>query len=90
MRAKFTAIDDRHVVAEYDCPMTGERQSRTFWCGSSRGAYVFESAEGGQTRQVCDGLGRRGSTLMMGSRPLIEVIRREYRAMVRAERAEAA
>ena len=91
MRAKFTAIDDRHVVAEYDYddPVTGiERVARTFIYVHG---CVHEENSRGDLRQVCDGLDRYGSVLTMEEgEKLIDVIRREYRAMMRTERAERA
>ena len=94
MRAKFTAYGDRKVVAEYDYddPIMGtERVSRAFGCRSDLGSYAHEIMRSGETRPICEGLSRRGNTLMVSAgEKLIDVIRREYRAMVRAERAEAA
>lgn len=63
------------------------RRERTFFCHTN-GGYVRECDEKGRYLQVCDGLSNRGSTLDCPSvDKLPDMIRREYRAMRRAEKA---
>lgn len=85
-KAKF--IDHGTAVTlEYtdECDV---RQSRTFL---SRGRYVWESIGfHGREQQVCDRLENRGNTLMIReTQNLIDIIRREYRAMRSAEQRRA-
>lgn len=75
------------VVVEYDDEMRDTRVTREFFV---RGRYVYEDLGNGRDRQVCDRLQTRGSTLMSDLDSLPAVIRREYRAMRRAEAADAA
>lgn len=85
MRTKFSVDEKGRVTVEYDrYSLDGvTRESRTFSC-SEDGGYVWELTFGGRF-QVCDRLAGRGSTLYCSSRDrLIDVIRREYRAMRRA------
>lgn len=85
-KTQFTQHDSGAVTIAYDVAKNdGLRVSRTFFV---RGAYVWEQHAGGD-RQVCDCLYTRGSTLS-GGQPLIDIIRREYRAMRRDEASEAA
>jgi len=91
MKAKFTAADDRHVSLEYECAATGARLTRMFFCFSGRSSVREEVGPHGKNRLVCDRLGSYGEMLTMnGNEPLVAVIRREYQAMRRAERAERA
>jgi hypothetical protein len=63
----------------------GERVTREFTCPVA-GGYVREG-----DRQVCERLSNMGNTLRCGQRSdLINLIRREYRAMRAAEKREAA
>jgi hypothetical protein len=48
------------------------------------GMYVYEYNRNGNTRQVCVNLAQGGHTLYVGD-DLLDTIRREYRAMRRAE-----
>lgn len=64
----------------------GEPRDREFFVPSS-GGYVREWRYNGNHRQVCDGLGNRGSTLVSTPDTLADDIRREYRAMRRAQKA---
>lgn len=60
------------------------RIARRFTCPED-GGYVRER-RGDDWKQVCEGLGHRGSTLTCTSREALpELIRREYQAMRRAE-----
>lgn len=89
MKTTISAIDTNEVRIEYDHAWSDERVSRHFWVPRA-GGYVLELSAG-NSRQVCERLNRLGSTLMCGpNTPLIDVIRREYRAMRAAERRELA
>jgi hypothetical protein len=83
MRAKITA--ERGIVTlEYDDFLEG-RVTREFFCPID-GGYVREIV-GSDAKQVCERLSRTGGTLTASSRTsLIDVIRREYKAMKRADK----
>lgn len=63
----------------------GRRVERDFFAPPG-GGYVREGWS--DPRQVCDRLGSTGATLVWdpASGPLVELVRREWRAMRRAER----
>jgi hypothetical protein len=92
MKAKFEIDQIGRVTLSYDSEdWDGEtiRVTREFTCPPD-GGYVRERRDG-DWKQVCDKLAAMGSTLMCSSREkLAELIRREYRAMRRAEKREAA
>lgn len=83
-KTRFTQHDSGAVTIEYDRDEQDSRIARTFFAS---GGYVYESLPNGERRQVCDRLSTRGSTLTApnDSAKLINVIRREYRAMRRRE-----
>jgi len=87
MKAKFTSVNDACVVLEYDHdhPVMGNRRMvRTFFF--VRGC-VHEENHRGDLHQVCDRLADSGKVLLVADRgSLLGTIRREYRAMVRAQR----
>jgi len=86
MRAKFTTIGDQIVLAEYD-GHDGVRVRRTFFCDAATGydGPVLEEMRGSDSRPVCLGLAETGHTVWLrDGEELIDVVRREYRAMVRA------
>jgi hypothetical protein len=86
MKTTITSDDQGYITISYDCAYTGERITRTFFCPIN-GGYVRESLH--DYPQVCEQLAHHGSTLTCSSRGhLIDVIRREYRAMRRAEKRE--
>ena len=92
MKARFTTDSAGRVTVAYDNQFhwTGEtvRVERTFTCPQD-GGYVREKMSNGNWEQVCDKLAGMGNTLSCSSREaLIDLIRREYRAMRRAEKAE--
>jgi len=81
MKAKFTAIGDQRVMAEYD-GCYGIRVRRTFFCNAAPGYHtiVFEEMHQGEPRFACLGLAEIGRTLWVrDGEKLIDVIRREYR-----------
>jgi len=88
MKTKITSTDDNRCTIEYDCAETGERIVLELWTPIA-GGYVYEIDEdhpGTLGSQVCDLLGTMGNTLYRSySRKLVEIIRREYRAMRRDE-----
>ena len=90
MKMKLTTDEMGYVTIAYDDTdwKGNTRVSRTFMCPPD-GGYVREHQRDGDWRQVCDKLYGQGSTLMAPSRDALpEVIRREYRAMRRADKAE--
>ena len=88
--AKFSTDLMGRVTVAYDMESwTGEavRVERVFTCPDD-GGYVREKMSNGGWEQVCDKLAVRGSTLSCSSRDrLLDLIRAEYRAMRRAEKA---
>ncbi len=90
MKTKITTDEVGRVTVEYDSQdWTGDvRRVRTFFCPSN-GGYVREVDSRGQYPQVCDRLAGSGATLYCKSSDgLPDLIRREYRAMRRAEKRE--
>ena len=91
MKTTIKTNSNGSVTVSYDSTgWRGEdvRVERTFFCPTT-GGYVREYDDKGQYPQVCDGLSNRGSTLDCPSRAkLPDMIRREYRAMRRAEKRE--
>ena len=93
MKAKFTTGKyDGSVSVEFDAESPDfdnyetVRKTRTFSCPRN-GGYVIEHIGNGNTAQVCDRLASRGSTLHCSSSDnLPALIRREYQAMVRANK----
>ena len=90
MKARFTTDQNGRVVLAYDVEDydgSVRRVVRIFTCPLS-GGYVMEHRNG-EWKQVCDRLAHTGSTLTCSSREhLLDLIRREYRAMRRAEKRE--
>ena len=83
-KMQLTTDSMGRVTLSYDAE--GERVTREFTCPVD-GGYV---REGGDLKQVCDGLDSRGSTLRSDSiYTLADVIRREYRSMRSSEKREA-
>jgi hypothetical protein len=85
MRMRMT-IEQCQTWATVDLAYWDEDEQRnrvrTFRVGA--GGYVRDEDD----RQVCEQLDRTGSTLMATPRTLASIIRREYRAMRRAEARE--
>ena len=90
MKAKFSTDAMGRVTVAYDMESwTGEtvRVERVFTCPDD-GGYVREKMSNGDWRQVCEKLASMGSTLSCSNRSrLLDLIRAEYRAMRRAEKA---
>lgn len=85
-RMKLTVHEPGHVTLEYTDPVIGERVSREFRVHrySDAPSYVWEVHADGQRTQPCEMLEDRGNTLRATTETLSDVIRREYRRMVRA------
>ena len=82
-RATFKSYGSNHVTLAYDDE--GERVIRSFTAPVD-GGYVQEILSNGAYRQVCEKLYRRGTTLYFNAdKPLIDLIRAEYRAMRAAD-----
>lgn len=83
MRTSITQDRQGYVALSYDDPVIDDRVTMTFFCPPD-GGYVRLWTQDGRHPQVCDRLATRGSTLMAPSRDaLLDIIRREYRAMRR-------
>lgn len=82
MKTKINLTEGGTVLVEYDSPFMGDRVTREFMAPAA-GGYVREWVSG-DWKQVCDGLSDSGSTLyLVDGGSLIEMIRKEYRAMRR-------
>jgi hypothetical protein len=85
-RTTITTTQPGYVTLSYDDEF-GNRITREFFCSDKPAAYVREWRKDGNHTQPCGALSRTGSTLMCdGYANLLAVIRREYRAMRRAEK----
>ena len=80
MKTIFDAHAPGYVTIRYDS-IHGARVTRTFTC-PMQGGYVRDL----QHNQVCEHLASTGPTLKADHSTLAAVIRREYRAMRRAEK----
>ncbi len=74
-----------HVLA--DCWLGLPGQVREFFVPVD-GGHVREWLDGGDARQVCNRLGRRGSTLRSSGLCLADDIRREAAALLRQQQSE--
>ncbi len=89
-KATITAQDDRHVYLRFESSDTGDMIEMEIWApipGASGWSYVRYNGD----KQLCNGLASMGETLSYkdGTR-LIDLVRREYKAMRAAERRDAA
>ena len=86
MKTKFVRLPSGAVSVSYT-NVLGVRVTREFICPIERG-YVREvgTGFGNGYKQVCRKLSTRGDTLMSTRDSLLADIRREYRAMRRAEK----
>jgi hypothetical protein len=83
MKTMIQQTAGNRVQISYNDSDTGERLTREFSVRSDgKAGYVREGE-----RQVCDRLSSTGNTLLCTCDELLSVIRREYRAMRRAEQA---
>lgn len=85
-KMQMTVESSGHVEISFTDAYTDERVTRRFSAPTAEG-YVTEHMRGGRTGQVCEQLASTGSTLRASRETLADVIRREYRAMRRAEKA---
>lgn len=88
-KATITAHDDRHVSLAYDDLLSGERIKLEIWAPVPReggSSYIHYNGD----KQLCHGLSGSGNTMTYpaGAR-LVDIVRREYRAMRRADKREA-
>lgn len=81
-RAKFTETQPGYVRMEYT-DLFGERVTVDYFAPRD-GGYVRMWTKDGRHPQVCHGLSDRGPTLTCKPGELLATIRREYRAMRRA------
>ena len=81
MKTKITQIGFNRCTVEMDNAIFGEREVTEFYAPHA-GGYVRRNNN--QQSQVCDGLASTGETLVWNAKtPLIELIRREYKKMMR-------
>lgn len=88
-RTKFTSHGANSCTVEYTDDLD-QRVSRTF---VARAGFVYEiiGFSGERVQQVCERLSRRGNTLSIGgSQEVIDIIRREFRAMRRSKQRDEA
>lgn len=84
MSIKTDDVTGRVTISYAD--WTGKQRVRAFSTTRPEGpSYVIEIDARGQYPQVCERLSSTGSTLVSSRALLADVIRREYRAMRRAE-----
>ncbi len=83
MKTQIKLLSNGDVRIRYE-DRFGGMQLVTYSVSWPAGGYVRDS----YGRQVCDRLSHRGSTLRSSYDGLIDVIRREYRAMRRRESRE--
>jgi len=82
MKTKIRAINESQVLIEFDDLITGERYHYEIWVPAA-GGYVRFNGD----KQLCERLSCSGSTLYWRAKaPLVDMIRREYRAMRRKEK----
>lgn len=81
-KTTITQTDTGTVALSYDDAKTGERITREF---TVVGSDVREYDSRGNLHTVCSGLSSGGWVLSVGKDGLLSTIRREYRAMRRAE-----
>lgn len=88
-KTTIRAVSDRNVKIAFDDSVTGERIEMDIWAPMpADGASTYVRYNG--DRQLCVGLNGSGSTLMYrDGTKLVDLVRREYRAMRRAEQREA-
>lgn len=82
-RMRLTVDAQGEVEIAYTEPITEDFVTRRFLVTrGDESSYVWERLRG-ERAQVCDGLAHRGNALRSTRDGLPNVIRREYRAMVR-------
>ena len=89
-KTTITSQDDRHVTLSFDCESSGERTTLDIWApmpGANGLSYVRYNGD----KQLCNGLSSRGETLSyQAGTKLVDLVRREYRAMRATEKRQAA
>ena len=89
-KTKITAHDDRHVTITFTTLDTDQAVQMDIWApapGKSGTSYVRYNGD----NQLCAGLSSRGETLSYcAGTKLVDLVRREYRAMRSADKREIA
>ena len=82
--------DDRHVTITFTDLLSDEQITMDIWAPiPSEGGYSYVRYNG--DKQLCAGLSSRGETLSYKSgTQLVDLVRREYKAMRAADKREAA
>jgi len=88
-KTTITAQDDRNVYLRFEDTDTGEMIELEIWAPVARDGFSSYVRYNGY-KQLCGGLSSRGETLTykVGTK-LIDLVRREYRAMRATEKREA-
>lgn len=82
MKTIIKAIDDNHVWLKFYDPLTDTIYEYDIYAPASGGYVRFNGG-----KQLCHRLGCMGITLYWGAAtPLVDLIRREYRAMRRHDK----
>lgn len=89
-KTTIKALDDRHVTIEFTDLVSGERVKMEIWAPVPRaGGTTYVRYNG--DKQLCYGLSGSGSTMeYQDGTKLVDLIRREYRAMRAAEKRDLA
>lgn len=86
-RTQIKALENNRVLMRYEDDM-GEIVTREFWSYGAGSCVreVTDDRPGTLGHQVCGKLSHGGNTLIWsGTAPLVDLIRREYRALRRAD-----
>lgn len=88
-KTTITAHDDRRVTLAFDDLLSGNRITMEIWAPAPReggSSYIRYNGD----RQLCYGLSSTGGTMSYtAGTKLVDIVRREYRAMRRADKREA-
>ena len=89
-KTTITAHDDRHVTIKFTTLDTDQEVEMDIWAPIPRengSSYVRHNGD----KQLCAGLSSRGSTLTYShGTKMVDLVRREYRAMRAAEKRDLA
>ncbi len=88
MRARYEIVSDREVVARFPCHAahccTDPHRHVYTYVLFDHDSYVRVQGYTGKFERVCGGLLNTGNPLQtFGDKPLIDVIKREYRSQMR-------
>lgn len=85
MKTAIKSISNSRVEIKFEDLITGDIYEYDIWAPAD-GGYVRYNGD----KQLCERLSCRGNTLYWsGKAPLVDLIRREYKAMRRADKREA-